>query len=123
MTAWAGGPRADGARAGLGEAALVDRALAGLARMLAMPRARPRRPPRSPGATHDWRRDPWSRGAYSYVGVGGLPAQRALARPVEGTLFFAGEATELEEMGTVAGALASGRRAAQRILQAPARSR
>jgi monoamine oxidase len=73
--------------------------------------------------THDWRRDPYSRGAYSYVGVFGLPAQRALARPVEGTLFFAGETTEPDEMGTVAGALASGRRAARRILQRPSRSR
>jgi len=73
--------------------------------------------------THDWRRDPWSRGAYSYVGVSGLPAQRALGRPVAGTLFFAGEATEEDEMGTVAGALASGRRAARRILHTPARSR
>jgi len=48
--------------------------------------------------------------------VGGLPAQRALARPVQGTLFFAGEMTEPAEMGTVAGALASGRRAARRVL-------
>jgi monoamine oxidase len=48
--------------------------------------------------------------------VGGLSAQRALARPCEGTLFFAGEATDAEEMGTVAGAIASGRRAARQIL-------
>jgi monoamine oxidase len=66
--------------------------------------------------THDWRRDPYSRGAYSYVGVGGLPAQRALARPCEGTLFFAGETTEPEEMGTVAGAIASGQRVARQLL-------
>ena len=38
-----------------------------------------------------------------------------------GTLFFAGETTETEEMGTVTGALASGYRAARRILHAPAR--
>jgi monoamine oxidase len=121
MTAWAGGPRAD-ALADLDEAALLDRALAGLGRMLDVPRARLGEQLES-WRTHDWRRDPYSRGAYSYVGVFGLPAQRALARPVEGTLFFAGETTEPDEMGTVAGALASGRRAARRILQRPSRSR
>jgi len=52
-----------------------------------------------------------------------LPVQRALGRPVAGTLFFAGETTETDEMGTVTGALASGYRAARRILHAPARSR
>ena len=121
LTAWAAGPRAD-ALAGLGETALVDRALRGLSRMLGLPRARLDGLLES-WLTHDWRRDPWSRGAYSYVGVGGLPAQRALGRPVAGTLFFAGETTETEEMGTVTGALASGYRAARRILHAPARSR
>jgi len=121
ITAWAGGPRAD-ALSGLGETALVDRALRGLSKMVGLPRARLEGLLES-WLTHDWRRDPWSRGAYSYVGVSGLPAQRALGRPVAGTLFFAGEATEEDEMGTVAGALASGRRAARRILHTPARSR
>jgi monoamine oxidase len=36
---------------------------------------------------------------------------------VDHTLFFAGEATETAQMGTVAGAIASGRRAARRIIQ------
>ena len=121
MTAWAGGPRAD-ALADLEDTALVDRALGSVSRALDVPRAR------LDGLLlswrmHDWRRDLYSRGAYSYVGVSGLPVQRALGRPVQGTLFFAGEATEPEEMGTVAGALASGQRAARRILKSPARSR
>ena len=61
--------------------------------------------------------DPYARGAYSYIGVGGNGAPRALARPVEGTLFFAGEATNAAEIGTVAGALSSGRRAAREVLR------
>jgi monoamine oxidase len=121
ITAWAGGPRAD-ALAELGETALLDRALAGLGRLLDIPRARLEDQLES-WRTYDWRRDPYSRGAYSYVGVGGLPAQRALARPIEATLFFAGETTEPDEMGTVAGAIASGRRAARQVLKTPARSR
>ena len=65
---------------------------------------------------HDWQADPFARGAYSYVPVGGLKAMRALARPIERTLFVAGEATHWEGMsGTVAGAIASGYRAAREV--------
>lgn len=64
----------------------------------------------------DWQADPFSRGAYSYTGVGGIDARTEFARPVEGTLFFAGEATHAGQSGTVAGAIASGYRAAREIL-------
>ena len=67
---------------------------------------------------HDWEADPFSRGAYSYVKVGGDHAQNDLAVPVDQTLFFAGEATDITgNNGTVHGAIASGRRAAGEILQ------
>ena len=67
--------------------------------------------------THDWQSDPFARGAYSYVRVGGEGAQRALAAPVDGTLFFAGEATDFTgHHGTVHGAMASGYRAAAEII-------
>ena len=46
-----------------------------------------------------------------------MGAPRTLGRPVEGTLFFAGEATIPDKIGTVAGALASGRRAAREALR------
>jgi monoamine oxidase len=69
--------------------------------------------------THDWSRDPFSRGAYSYPLVGGSDAAIALARPVRGTLFFAGEAADAEgRNGTVHGAIASGHRAAAQALRA-----
>jgi monoamine oxidase len=68
---------------------------------------------------HDWAADPFARGAYSYVPAGALEAQAALGRPVEDTLFFAGEATCTDGMNsTVEGALGSGRRAAREILSA-----
>lgn len=66
--------------------------------------------------THDWQSDPFSRGAYCYAAVGGKNAHAALARPIEGTLFFAGEATSADQTGTVAGAIASGRRAAREAM-------
>ena len=67
--------------------------------------------------THDWNGDPFSRGAYSYVPVDGLESQRVLVAPVEETLFFAGEATSIGHIGTVHGAIHSGERAAEDILE------
>jgi monoamine oxidase len=65
---------------------------------------------------HDWSRDPFFRGAYSYVPTNALDARSALAQPVENTLFFAGEATETTgNAGTVHGAMASGTQAARRV--------
>jgi monoamine oxidase len=70
---------------------------------------------------HNWQTDPFAGGAYSYVGVGAAGAQAALARPLEDTLFFAGEATEHSgHHATVHGALASGQRAAHEVLLARA---
>jgi monoamine oxidase len=65
---------------------------------------------------HNWHRDPYAHGAYSYVTVGGHDARRRLAAPLGGTLYFAGEAADYEgEAGTVAGALRSGVRAAREL--------
>lgn len=68
---------------------------------------------------HDWRRDPWAAGAYTYALVGCAGAFARLAEPAAETLFFAGEATESEgHHATVHGALASGERAAREVLAA-----
>jgi monoamine oxidase len=48
--------------------------------------------------------------------VGSASAPLVLARPVDGTLFFAGEATAGGLAGTVEGALRSGERAAEEVL-------
>lgn len=113
MTGWAGGPRADRLLA-VDERERVDRSLESLSRGLAVPRAVVDDQLAS-WAMHDWKADPFSGGAYSYIGVGGLPAQRTLAAPVAGTLYFAGEYTELDQIGSVAGAIASGRRAGKAL--------
>lgn len=65
---------------------------------------------------HDWRDDPFSRGAYTYVPVNGLEAQQILSQPIEDKLFFAGEATSVGHVGTVHGAIQSGERAAKEVL-------
>lgn len=65
---------------------------------------------------HDWQADPFSRGAYSYVKAGSADAPATLSRPVEDTLFFAGEAADITgNNGTVHGAIASAKRAVRQI--------
>ena len=69
--------------------------------------------------THDWNLDPFARGAYSYSMVGGKNAAAQLAKGVEGTLWFAGEAADAEgRNGTVNGAIGSGRAAAKAVKRA-----
>lgn len=64
-----------------------------------------------------WDADPFARGAYSYPRVGGSGKDRELlARPVENTLFFAGEATHRDDPASVHGAWWSGLRAALQAL-------
>lgn len=116
LVGWAGGPAA----IALGEAPrqLEARTLRSLAGTFGIGR---RTVERHVVATfhHDWSRDPFSRGAYSHVLVGGTDAAETLARSVRGTLFFAGEATDAEgRTGTVHGAIATGRRAAAQAARA-----
>ncbi len=102
LTAWSAGSRADGP---------LDHALTSLARML-----RRRIPEPEAVYFHDWQADPFARGAYSYVPAGAT--RTALGKPVEGTLFFAGEAaSRTGRGGTVDGAIESGIRAAEAILR------
>jgi monoamine oxidase len=64
-----------------------------------------------------WASDLLARGAYSFVGVGASSDDRAaLAEPVAGRLFFAGEATSVEYPANVHGAWLSGERAAREVL-------
>ena len=66
---------------------------------------------------HNWHADPYALGAYSYTPAGAMDAHERLTKPVENTLFFAGEHTDTEgHSGTVHGAIATGRRAARQVL-------
>jgi monoamine oxidase len=67
---------------------------------------------------HDFSNDPRARGAYSFCRPGGAKASEALSEPCANTLFLAGEATDHRFPGTVAGAIASGQRAAKQALRA-----
>jgi monoamine oxidase len=121
LTGWAGGHAADALLAD-GEDAMRDRALDAMARTFHMGR-RTIDDQLAGVYAHNWQSDPFSRGAYSYSGVGGSDAHDALAKPLRQTLFFAGEATSGDQTGTVAGAIETGRRAAGQCLRALSSSR
>ena len=65
-----------------------------------------------------WARDPLALGSYSHALPGHWDKRAALAAPVDGRLFFAGEATHPHFFSTAHGAWMSGLRAAQEALAA-----
>jgi monoamine oxidase len=70
---------------------------------------------------HFFSNDPRARGAYSFCRPGGAKASEALSVPLANALFLAGETTNHRYPGTLAGAIASGERAAGEVLESLAR--
>ncbi len=112
--AWAGGPHAI-QLAGFTGDELARVAIAELAAVLGIPRGHLAEQVLH-HHFHDYAKDPYALGAYSYTRVAGTEAWRTLAQPI-GALALAGEALDSQYEGTVAGALESGTRAAQQILR------
>jgi monoamine oxidase len=123
LTGWVGGARSVAAlqariEAGGGEDALLRECLDALARIFGR-QSSELREMLVGWYTHDWHNDEFARGAYSYVPKDALDASNRMAEPVENTLYFAGEHTDLTgHWGTVHGALRSGLRAAEQIRSA-----
>ena len=69
-----------------------------------------------PLAQSRWAHDPWARGSYSHALPGHAGDRAVLAAPVDGRLFFAGEATSPNFFSTAHGARDSGERAAKEVL-------
>ena len=66
----------------------------------------------------DWGRDEFATGAFTFPAIGRLDAAAEWARPLSGTLFFAGEATcGARHPASVHGAMESGRRAATELME------
>jgi len=115
LVGWAGGPKAT-RLVTRGSAEVEARAVASIGRLFGLRRRRVESLIEDCWY-HDWHADPFSLGAYSYAVVGGSTAAKRLARPVAGTLFFAGEAAVGEgRTGTVHGAIGTGYRAAASVL-------
>lgn len=117
LVCWTGGPAAE-RMAELPYEERVARALAGVARNFGVTRSRVQSHLEA-AWTHNWDRDPYARGVYSYPMVGGAGAAKELSRPIDGTIWFAGEAADAEgRNGTVHGAIRSGRAAAEQAARA-----
>jgi monoamine oxidase len=71
-----------------------------------------------PLAESRWAHDPFARGSYSHALPGHAGDRAVLAAPVDGRLFFAGEATSPEFFSTAHGARDSGERAAGEVMAA-----
>jgi monoamine oxidase len=69
-----------------------------------------------PLAESRWAHDPFARGSYSHALPGHAGDRAVLAVPVDGRLFFAGEATSPDFFTTAHGARDSGERAAEEVL-------
>jgi len=68
-----------------------------------------------PLAASRWAHDPFARGSYSHAMPGCADCRAVLAAPVDGRLFFAGEATSPNFFSTAHGARDSGERAAREV--------
>jgi monoamine oxidase len=77
----------------------------------------------SPLCASRWSCDPFARGAYSHALPGHAGKRAVLATPVDGRLFFAGEATSPNYFSTAHGAHDSGERAAREVLDSIANAR
>jgi monoamine oxidase len=69
-----------------------------------------------PLAESRWAHDPYARGSYSHALPGHAGDRAVLAAPVDGRLFFAGEATSPNFFSTAHGARDSGERAAGEVV-------
>jgi monoamine oxidase len=69
-----------------------------------------------PLAESRWSHDPFARGSYSHALPGHAGKRAVLAAPVDGRLFFAGEATSPNFFSTAHGARDSGERAAREVM-------
>jgi monoamine oxidase len=116
LTAWAGGKHAR-ALHGVSPDTLLELALDGFAAATQIDRTQLASSLHGRFYQFDYSSDPFTRGAYSYVPVGAGDAIERMSQPAEDRLYFAGEATDVDYEGTVAGALRSGKRAAEQVLR------
>lgn len=101
-----------------GEQAFFDFASSELVGLLGSDFGRRLRPIR----VHRWGRDPFALGSYSFALPGSADCRAALAQPVDGRLFFAGEACSRHDFSTAHGGWHTGVAAAEQVIAARRRA-
>jgi monoamine oxidase len=115
ITGWVGGPKAVRLQDETGEK-LVRLALESLAVIFQIPRETLQSKLLG-SCIHNWSKDEFSCGAYSYETIHSKKAKQIISTPIDGTIYFAGEAYyEGSESGTVEAALINGQEVAKKIL-------
>ena len=99
---------------GSGDDAFADYAISELAGLLGNDFRRRVKPVR----IHRWGADPFALGSYSYAKPGYAGCRATLAAPVDGRLFFAGEACSENEFSTAHGGYLTGVAAADQVITA-----
>jgi len=97
-----------------GERGFFDFAVAELTALLGSEFARRLKPIH----VHRWGADPFARGSYSYALPGKADCRSVLADPVDGRLFFAGEACSKGDFSTAHGGFLTGVAAADQVIAA-----
>ena len=113
IEAYYGGALAAELEAG-GESAFMDFALGELTALFGSDFAKRLKPI----GTHRWKADQFARGSYSYALPGKADCRAALAAPVDGRIFFAGEACSRGDYSTAHGAYQTGIDAAEQAIAA-----
>ena len=115
LTGWFAGPRAEKSKDD-SETILLDKALNSLSFIFKI-KVEELKAKLAASHVANWGADPYSRGAYSYSTLASTKARKELIKPVEDTLYFAGEALdEGHQTGTVEAALKDGVRVAKQII-------
>ncbi len=102
-----------------GDRAFFETARADLKRLLGSAFGRRVRPVH----VHRWGADPFARGSYSCALPGMAGCRAKLAAPVDGRLFFAGEACSIHDFSTAHGGYVTGVAAADQVIAARRRKR
>jgi monoamine oxidase len=115
ITGWLGGPNADKMK-DLSNEEVVEKALEALSTIFDFNKDQLKQK-LIKSICFNWINDPFTCGGYSYEVVNGAQYISELKTPVEKTVYFAGEALHGgPQIGTVEGALASGREVAQLLI-------
>lgn len=115
LTGWSGGPHAEEIK-DLGNQEILQKALRSLSEIFLVDISFLDK--RLKGwHVANWVNDPFSCGGYSYEVVNGSKIKQPIKQPVENTIYFAGEGLhDGAQIGTVEGALYSGRETAHQIV-------
>ncbi len=115
LSGWLAGPDAEKYK-GNSDAEILEIGLTSLSNVFHMEKADLKKQLKN-WKVANWLADPFSKGAYSYATVQSVEAAKILAEPIQNKVFFAGEALYGgKDTATVEGALSSGKKTAENIL-------